>query len=587
MNSDTKNGNVKTVLLTGATGTMGMATLREFTRYPGQFRVIAFARDSKKNHKKLAPFLRRGDIEVFWGDLNNANDITKAVADANIVLHVGGMVSPAADLYPEKTWKVNVGSMRLIADAVKARNDSDRVTVVYIGSVAQYGFRPEPRHWGRTGDPMAAAVNDGYAISKIAAERVLTESGLKRWVSLRQTGILCPELLFKGSDPISFHVPLRGVLEWATAEQSGRLLVNLCRSNLPDTFYRRFYNIGGGKTYRLGNYEFERLLMNAISCPPPEKVFETDWFALRNFHGVWYEDSDKLEEILNFRGDTDAETYFRQMASRLPFYFRLAGIVPAALIKAVMRRVAMKRPLGTLSWRHGGNREMTDIFFGSEEAREAIPDWKEFDLSPQSNTPIRLSHGYDESKPESELDIEDMKEAALFRGGDCLSKSMTKGDLYTPLEWQCARGHKFSATPATILLGGHWCPDCFPKHHLADASVKPVWDYTSESRINPFLAQIMADRTGTVRIAVSLTSRSLYGGLRITCIRRRLYRVPRTVFYLCIYLAHVLPDYAEGHKQHTRAEPNGKHQRCPAFYRVATEISHHDIDKYSQGREEE
>lgn len=37
-----------------------------------------------------------------------------------------------------------------------------------------------------------------------------------------------------------------------------------------------------------------------------------------------------------------------------------------------------------------------------------------------------LSHGYDETKPENELDINDMKDAAEFRGGAVLSESMKR-----------------------------------------------------------------------------------------------------------------------------------------------------------------
>ena len=31
-----------------------------------------------------------------------------------------------------------------------------------------------------------------------------------------------------------FHVPIRGVLEWATVEDSGRLMANLCEDGLPE-----------------------------------------------------------------------------------------------------------------------------------------------------------------------------------------------------------------------------------------------------------------------------------------------------------------------------------------------------------------
>ncbi len=495
----------KRILLTGATGTMGMATLRELAARPDRFEITILARPGKRNRRKLAHCGALPGVDVVWGDLTSKADVERAVEGADIVLHVGGMVSPAADWHPQQTWRVNTLSMRLITDAVKARADADSVAVVYIGSVSQYGSRAVPLHWGRCGDPMIASVGDYYALSKIEAERILAESGLKRWVSLRQTGILCPELLLKGADPITFHVPLRGALEWTTAEESGRLLANLCAADLPGRFWRRFYNIGSGAAFRLSNYDFECRLMKALSCPAPEKVFETRWFATRNFHGIWYTDSDRLEEWLHFRSGTDADAYFRSMAERVPAYFRLAGIVPAALIKAGMKAVAKKKPFGTLCWERGADPGRTAAFFGSQEERGSIPGWDAFDLSPLPEKPVLLDHGYDETKPESALGIGDMRRAAEFRGGRCISETMETGDLHTPLEWECARGHRFRATPATVLLGGHWCPGCFPAAKLpagdgsspdagkrdgADpGAVSRGWDYDEEARLNPFLAQ--------------------------------------------------------------------------------------------------
>ena len=83
-----------------------------------------------------------------------------------------------------------------------------------------------------------------------------------------------PRIIIQGSDPITFHVPLDGVLEWATAEDSGRLLANVCEEEVPDEFWNRFYNISSGPSFRLTNYEFESKLLKAIGCPAPEKIFE-------------------------------------------------------------------------------------------------------------------------------------------------------------------------------------------------------------------------------------------------------------------------------------------------------------------------
>lgn len=65
-------------------------------------------------------------------------------------------------------------------------------------------------------------------------------------------------------------------------------------------------------------------LLKAIGCPAPEKIFEPNWFATRNFHGQWYTDSDLLEGYLHFRSNQTCDDYFKWMASQVPWYFHLA-----------------------------------------------------------------------------------------------------------------------------------------------------------------------------------------------------------------------------------------------------------------------
>lgn len=471
----------KTVFITGATGVMGRASL-DAVLARGDCRVRLLVRDSIKNLKLMRPYMEAKSVEIVWGDLLDASAVRNAVGDADIVLHMGGMVSPMADRFPEKTMKVNVEGTRNVVEAVKAGKDPDSVRLVYIGSVAQISDRSEPNHWGRTGDPVMASKFDFYGLSKIRAERVVAESGLKHWVSLRQSGILHPGLFLRGSDPITFHVPLRGVLEWATVEDSARLMAALCGDGIPESFWRKFYNIGSGKEYRLTNYEFEKLILGAVGSPSPEKVFETDWFATRNFHGCWYLDSDKLNVIVPFRENVPVEEYFRKMVKKAPWWVKLAPLAPAPVVKGMMKKVAKTKDYGTLDWiARSDCEDRIEAFFGSREERDSIPGWKDFDLSRPSESPRILSHGYDETKSDGDLTIEDMREAAAFRGGKCVSLEMEDGDLHTPLEWECAYGHRFKSTPVTVLKGGHWCPDCLPA----------PWRYEEEAKRNPFLAQVV------------------------------------------------------------------------------------------------
>lgn len=454
---------MRKVFLTGATGVMGMAGMRAILNHNKSGESVSLtilARRGKVNERKLAPYIRSG-VKVIWGDLNNPADIEAGIMDADIVLHVGGLVSPAADWMPEKTMKVNIGAMENIIEAArKKENAGGEVAVVYIGSVSQYGNRCSPYHWGRTGDPIKVAAFDKYALSKSIAERMLAESGLKRWVSLRQTGIMHPALLQKASDPISFHVPMRECLEWVTDIESGELLASLCNSNLKESFWRRFYNIGGGESARLSNYEFMKLTLKAVGCPPPEKSFRLNWFATGNFHGVWYEDSDDLESLLHFRSKGGFPQYVGELIKRMPFYFRLAPLAPAFIIRAIMKRVALTPELGTLWWIKENKVARIDAAWGSISKWEEIPDWKDADMSPLSQERRCLDHGYDESKPLSTLTIADMQRAAEFRGGKCRSTDMKRGEIDSQLEWECSEGHIFQLTPRTVLLGGHWCDHC-------------------------------------------------------------------------------------------------------------------------------
>ncbi|ORX78272.1 hypothetical protein BCR32DRAFT_247280 [Anaeromyces robustus] len=123
---------------------------------------------------------------------------------------------------------------------------------------------------------------------------------------------------------------------------------------------------------------------------------------------------------------------------------------------------------GTRRWINENDEEHIDAYWGSKKAWEEIPEI------------IHIDHGYDETKPESELTLEDMKRAAVFRGGSCDSTEMTKGDWKTPLKFTCQYGHHFIGSPRLILEGGHWCDECERKS----------WNYGNRAKKDKFFAQV-------------------------------------------------------------------------------------------------
>ncbi|KAH0788581.1 NAD(P)-dependent oxidoreductase [Histomonas meleagridis] len=194
----------KKVFISGASGVMGHASFVEIYNKRKDFDIVLLLRDKFRNHNLFSSYANDPRVTIIWGDLKNYNDVKKAIDGCNYILHIGGLVSPRADFLPKETFSTNVTAAENIIKAVKEQPNPDDIKVVYIGTVAQTGDRNDPIHWGRCGDPINISIYDHYGVSKVQAEQIFAESGLKHWVSLRQSGILHPGLLYN-IGPIVFH----------------------------------------------------------------------------------------------------------------------------------------------------------------------------------------------------------------------------------------------------------------------------------------------------------------------------------------------------------------------------------------------
>ena len=469
------------VFLTGATGNMGTQTLIELLKRSDRFCVRALVLNTESERRKIARFKHHENLECVFGDMRDARLIERCVHGVDYVLHIGALVSPMADKHPQACMRINYDSTLNIINAIKKQENANQIALVYVGTVGETGCRMPPIHWGRCGDPIKPSIFDYYSVSKVASERAVIESGLSKWVSLRQTGML-PINKAGLHDPIIFHQNLNNVLEWITSEESGRLMANVCEEWVPDHFWRNCYNIGGGKLWRFTNYELMEKSLNALGVDI-KKCFDPRNFALFNFHGQWFTDSDKLNDILKFRFIHPDDYFLKQNKA-----IRILKTIPFVnLLLPGDKR--LKKTYNKLKYNERGTGWMIEhhkadwikAFYGSEEKKNAIKSWEEgYQLIHPSKKPTYLNHGYDESVPTAEYSLKDMQAAAAFRGGFCVSEEMKKGMMYLPLRWQCHKGHEFEASPYLILKAGHWCPVCEAES----------WNYPEMAKHNPFFAQV-------------------------------------------------------------------------------------------------
>jgi len=450
------------VLLTGASGSMGGEAFKELLRRRDRYDIVLLLRPDRREKRQFSQYENQEGIKVVWGDVRNADDVLEAVNGVDHVLHPAALIAPAADHNPPLANSINLGGTKNIIAAIKKQpNNGDNIRFVYVGSVAMYGDRLRPIHMARVGDPLKPSVGDFYATTKIAAERAVIESGLKYWASMRQTYIAIPNALSL-LDPILFHQPVNTHIELITKESAGYGLAQCVEA--PDEFYGRVYNMGGGPSCRVVYKDYLERMMRVYGLGDYRKIMPLNWFALRNFHCCWYEDSWVLNEYLGHWRHS-LEDHCRQAEDATPWYVKLgARMAPTVAIRAFMKRMA-----DPLKWVQNGEEQKVKAFFGSREAWERIPDWEDYVAEPAKEWE---RHGRLEQDEDT---VDGMQRLAQSRGGQCLSTEL--GGVNTKLRWRCGFGHEWQAT-ALCVRAGHWCPECAP----------PPWDYDAIAKVDPLLA---------------------------------------------------------------------------------------------------
>jgi len=488
------------VFLPGASGSMGYEAFKFLWEKRDKYDIVLLQRPSKKNKKLFKPYEKecgiksisgRGIVEkngfkIVWGDATNYRDIESACKGIDWCLCPMAFISPAADRNPKMAEAVNTTAIKYIIKAIESQpGGANHIKFIYIGTVAETGDRLPPIYHGRIGDPLKPSIFDFYAVTKIKGERAVLESNLKFSASLRQTFIMIPDVLSL-QDPIMFHQPINSFMENNTSRDAGRGLINCLDIPEDSDFWRKCYNMAGGPSCRITFYDYLNKVMEINGLGSITELAERKWFALRNFHMQYFDDSYKLNEYIHNWGDS-LEDFFEIVKENRSFSLKLISwlckkskrfqkIAQKATYKQ-LKELAMDKT-GTLYWYKNNLDMRISAFYGSYEKFESIPDWG-IDMPKMHPEPSWqvLDHGYDETK--RSLTLQDLKTAAEFRGGELISKEWN-GNMYEKVKWKCAFGHKFELKPYTVLKAGHWCPDCLP----------PPWNYDDQAKRNPFFAQV-------------------------------------------------------------------------------------------------
>lgn len=96
----------KKILLTGASGTVGLEVLKQLCKIKDKYEVTVFDIKSGKTIKEFLPF--KEESNIIYGNINNDNDLIKVCYDKDVVIHLAAIIPPLADDNPALSYQVFV-----------------------------------------------------------------------------------------------------------------------------------------------------------------------------------------------------------------------------------------------------------------------------------------------------------------------------------------------------------------------------------------------------------------------------------------------------------------------------------------------
>lgn len=290
------------VLLTGAFGNIGTYTLTEL--FKRGYQVSAFDLHSRANKRQALRFGRK--LKIFWGDIRNPQDIQKAVANQDVVIHLAAVIPHLSatginsEDRPELAEAVNVGGTRNVIEAILSQEHPARL--ILGSSLHVFGKTQRLLPPRRVSDPVSPV--EHYAHHKVQMEQMVRTSPLV-WSIFRFAAALPIRLII---DPGMFNVPLDNRIEYVHSKDVAIALSNALEC---DQVWGRTLLIGGGQNCQF----YYRDLMKQILGAAGMREFPEWAFTKEEFSTDWL-DTEESQRLLNYQHRT-LKDYVSEMRSKL------------------------------------------------------------------------------------------------------------------------------------------------------------------------------------------------------------------------------------------------------------------------------
>lgn len=491
------------IAILGAGGNMGAELFSCLAKeeFVSELKILNFDnKGTKRILRKNRQFKEK--FTVINGSITQIDKVGELIKDVDYVIDLAAAIPPESDKFPRHAIEANEIGPKVLTKAIEEVN-VEQPKLLYVSTVGLYGDRCEKHLFGEVGDPLLISPFDIYSLTKMRGEFAVLESNVKCWTVIRQTAMFYDDMMNKNiSDGLMFHTCINSPLEWSTARTSALLFKNILLKDIKgeldeDNFWRHCFNLGGGLENRITGFEAMNDGFYMIGSSLFD-FFEPNYNAIRNFHGLWFSDGYKLDNLFHFQNETVGQ-FWRHVLNKHK-YFKIAKIIPNKLLKSLIIKPLLKDNNAPMYWyRHNDEAKMLAYFNGSKTYESLPKKWSDFnvlalgksrdgnsvDYEKIKSNPTRINHYFDIDKDRKMIDIEDLKMVANAHGGKLISTNFETGDIFKKMEWENSDGERFFACPHTVLICGHWFNISYKEY---------AWDFDRLSKKDKIYAQIWYDQ---------------------------------------------------------------------------------------------
>ncbi|MEA1959404.1 MAG: NAD(P)-dependent oxidoreductase [Chloroflexota bacterium] len=309
------------LLVTGAFGNIGNNTIVNLIQQGHQVRCF----DIKNEASEEAAAKFAGKIEMIWGDIRNAADVSAAVQDMDVVVHLAAIIPIESEINPDFAREVNVGGTQNVVSEMKKLSPAPKL--IFASSTTVFGYTQDREPPLKITDPVNPTNN--YTNHKVECEQIIQESGLT-WCIMRFAAVTTIE--FK-PNPMLFYISLDSRMEFTHTRDASLAVANAASS---DKVWGKILLIGGGARNQIRYRDYIHRSMDAAGVGRfPDEAFGSipatpDWIdtsesqALLNYQHHTFDDwlndrvasmGPKRDEIISQR-----DKIRKEMLDQSPYY---------------------------------------------------------------------------------------------------------------------------------------------------------------------------------------------------------------------------------------------------------------------------